>query len=113
MINYLKKNKWMIIISALITLTPIIAGVILWPGGSRHTGVDVLVGHLPPLFHDGIAVFISTFARCVNAGCAGVDEMDESVRFLSLALEIVAGDALHRIARPICSDIGEYLSSAC
>ena len=30
MINYLKKNKWMIIISALITLVPIIAGVILW-----------------------------------------------------------------------------------
>lgn len=30
MINYLKKNKWMIIISILITLTPIIAGVILW-----------------------------------------------------------------------------------
>ena len=30
MINYFKKNKWMIIISALITLIPIIAGVILW-----------------------------------------------------------------------------------
>ena len=30
MINYFKKNKWMIIISALITLVPIIAGVILW-----------------------------------------------------------------------------------
>ena len=30
MINYFKKNKWMIIISALITLTPIIAGLILW-----------------------------------------------------------------------------------
>ena len=30
MLNYLKKNRWMIIISALITLTPIIAGVILW-----------------------------------------------------------------------------------
>ena len=30
MINYFKKNKWMIILSSLITLTPMIAGVILW-----------------------------------------------------------------------------------
>ena len=30
MINYLKKNKWKIIISSIVTLLPIVAGLILW-----------------------------------------------------------------------------------
>ena len=30
MINYFKQHKWKILISSLVTLTPIIAGIILW-----------------------------------------------------------------------------------
>ena len=49
------------------------------PVGSLEHSVDILVGDVPPLLHDCVAVLVLADAGGVKRGGAGVDEVDEAV----------------------------------
>ena len=83
----------------------------LAPYGSIGHFLYVLVGDLPPALHDGVAVFIGAFAAGVEAGRAGVEQVYDAAVVLGLALEVVAGDALRGLGRPVCAHVGEDLGA--
>ena len=83
----------------------------LAPYGSIGHFLYVLVGDLPPALHDGVAVFIGAFAAGVETGRAGVEQVYDAAVVLGLALEVVAGDALGGLGRPVCAHVGEDLGA--
>jgi hypothetical protein len=65
-------------------------------GGIGHLP-DVLFGDVPPLLHGGAAVLIHALAAGVQAGRAGVQQMDDAAVLSGFALQIVAGDPFGRL----------------
>ena len=80
------------------------------PVGSLEHSVDILVGDVPPLLHDCVAVLVLADARGVERGGAGVDEVDEAV--LGNALGTHAADSFNSVGAPVCTNIGEQARSA-
>ena len=81
----------------------------LAPDGRVGHLLDVRIVHFPPALHDGIAIFVRALAAGVEAGRAGVQQVDDAAVFLRLALEVVAGDALGGLGRPVGAHVGEDL----
>ena len=77
-----------------------------------HTSVDILIRHLPPFFHNGVAVFVLNLAASVHASRTRVNQVNKAVCFLCLTLDIVARYAFYRLARPVRSHVGKDLRSA-
>lgn len=80
------------------------------PVGSLEHSVDILVGDVPPLLHDRVAVLVLADAGGVKRGGAGVDEVDEAV--LGNALGAHAADSFNSVGAPVCTNIGEQARSA-
>lgn len=78
MTNYLKKNKWKIIISTLVTLVPMLAGLILWSALPDkmpvHWGPS---GEVDGWASKGFAVFgIPAIMAALNLVCIFVTDLD-------------------------------------
>lgn len=96
MTNYLKKNKWKIIISTLVTLVPMLAGLILWSALPDkmpiHWGPS---GEVDGWASKGFAVFgIPTIMAALNLVCSlatGLDHKNknQSKRIVGLVFWIV------------------------
>ena len=81
----------------------------LAPDGRVGHLLDVLIRDLPPFLHNSVAVFVRALAAGVEAGCAGVQQMNDAAVLLRLTLQIIAGDALRRLRRPVGTHVGEDL----
>ena len=64
------------------------------PNGSVGHLLDIFIGNFPPLFHYGIAVFVSAFAAGIETSRTGIEQMNDTAVFFSLASKLVSGNSL-------------------
>ena len=85
--------------------TPEVVKVRHWPVGSLEHSLDVLLGNVPPLLHDWLAISVDRCTTAVESGSTTVPKIEESV--LKLASWLPASDPLGGLWGPVGPHIAE------
>ena len=83
----------------------------LAPYGRVGHLLDILIGDIPPLLHNVVAILVCTLAAGVQAGGSGVQQMDDTAVLLCVSLQIVARHALRGLRRPEGTHVREDLGA--
>ena len=93
--------------------SPEVTIVRLTPGGGIQAGFLIRLRHLPEGLHNALALLILHLAAGIQAGSAGVDQMQEAPCLFCHTLQLIASGLLHRLRTPVSAHIRENLRSSC
>ncbi len=79
------------------------------PGGRRQNRLLVFFGYIPPFLHDAVAIRVFRLAAGVQAGRAGIDQMDQAAVLFRRAFQLIPRGALHGLRAPEGAHVGEDL----
>ena len=81
------------------------------PGSCLQALIYILLGHLPRLLHDWVALGICSLTCTVECGSTRVDQVDDTTRCLTC--KFLTGNTLHCLWTPVGTNVAEDLSTTC
>ena len=82
------------------------------PGGRLEHLLLILLGHIPPSLGFMLALLIHCLTAEIKRGSAGVDQVNEAVRILRMAFDLISGHSLHGFSAPVGAHVREHRAAA-